>query len=40
MLISNGEDSQAQIKAHAENWIKANRATVDKWLEQARAAAM
>lgn len=39
MLISNGEDSEEQIKQHALNWIKANQAAYDGWLEQARAAA-
>lgn len=39
MLIANGEDSQAQIEAHADNWIKANRDTFDSWLKQAREAA-
>ncbi|TXR51406.1 glycine betaine/L-proline ABC transporter substrate-binding protein ProX [Reinekea thalattae] len=39
MLIANGEDSQQQIEAHAENWIKANQATFDSWIEQALAAA-
>lgn len=38
-LIANGEDSQAQIEAHADNWIEANRDTFDSWLEQAKAAA-
>lgn len=40
MLISNGEDSQGQIKQHTKNWIKANRALFDSWLEAARKAAM
>lgn len=39
MLISNGEDSEEQIKQHALNWITANRADYDDWLKQARAAA-
>lgn len=39
MLIANGEDSQAQIEAHAKNWIKANQATFDSWINQAMAAA-
>ncbi len=38
-LISDGENKPEQIQQHADNWIKANRATVDKWLEEARAAA-
>jgi glycine betaine/proline transport system substrate-binding protein len=39
MLIANGEDAQAQIEAHADNWIKANQATFDSWIEQAMEAA-
>lgn len=39
MLISNGENTEEQIKQHAMNWIKANQATYDSWLAQARAAA-
>lgn len=39
MLISNGEDSEEQIKQHAMNWIKANQTTYNDWLKQARAAA-
>ncbi|EAR07302.1 glycine betaine/L-proline ABC transporter substrate-binding protein ProX [Reinekea blandensis] len=38
-LIANGEDSQAQIEQHAENWIKANQDTFDAWIEEAMAAA-
>lgn len=38
-LIADGESSPEQIQQHADNWIKANRATVDKWLAEARAAA-
>ncbi|MDO4641993.1 MAG: glycine betaine/L-proline ABC transporter substrate-binding protein ProX [Neisseria sp.] len=37
-LISDGENKPDQIQQHADNWIKANRATVDKWLAEARAA--
>lgn len=40
MLISNGEDSQNQIRQHALNWIKANQSTFDSWLAEARKAAM
>jgi glycine betaine/proline transport system substrate-binding protein len=40
MLIANGEDSQKDLARHAEQWIKANRKTFDKWLETARKAAM
>ena len=38
MLIANGEDSQKQIRQHALNWIKTNKATFDGWLKAARAA--
>ncbi|PTY35938.1 glycine betaine ABC transporter substrate-binding protein [Saccharospirillum sp. MSK14-1] len=38
-LIADGEDSQREIRQHALNWISANQATFDSWLEQARAAA-
>ena len=38
MLISNGQDSQKQIEAHADNWIKANRELFDGWVAQAMAA--
>lgn len=37
MLIEKGEDSPNEIRRHAENWIEANRATVDEWLQQARS---
>lgn len=39
MMISNGEDSQQAIANHADQWIKANRATVDKWIAAAKKAA-
>lgn len=39
MMIANGEDSQEDIARHADQWIKANRATVDQWLKEARDAA-
>ena len=38
-LIADGEDSQREIRQHALNWIAANEATFNSWLEQARAAA-
>lgn len=40
LLVSEGEDSNEQVKQHAQNWINANRATVDDWLGQARAASI
>jgi len=39
LRMRDGEDSEKDIKRHAEAWIKANQATYDSWLEQARAAA-
>lgn len=38
-LIADGEDSSADIDRHVDDWIKANQAEYDGWLEQARAAA-
>jgi len=38
-LIADGEDSSADIDRHVDEWIKANQADYDSWLEQARAAA-
>jgi glycine betaine/proline transport system substrate-binding protein len=34
-----GEDSQEEIRGHAEEWIAENRARVDEWLRAAIAAA-
>lgn len=34
-----GEDSEEDLKRHAEEWIEANREQFDAWLEEARAAA-
>lgn len=39
-LISDGENTQADIERHTDNWIKNNRALFDSWLEAARKAAM
>ncbi|MEA1052610.1 glycine betaine/L-proline ABC transporter substrate-binding protein ProX [Lamprobacter modestohalophilus] len=39
LRMRDGEDSEKDIKRHAEAWIEANQATYDSWLEQARAAA-
>jgi glycine betaine/proline transport system substrate-binding protein len=39
LKMQNGEKSMRDIKRHAQEWIAANRATFDGWLEQARAAA-
>lgn len=38
-LIADGEDSSADIDRHVDQWIEANRAEYDSWLEAARAAA-
>jgi glycine betaine/proline transport system substrate-binding protein len=35
-----GEDSEDDLRRHAEEWIEANRDLVDGWLEEARNAAM
>lgn len=37
--ISQGEDSERDIREMAEEWIEANREQVDEWLALARAAA-
>ncbi|MEJ2524711.1 MAG: glycine betaine/L-proline ABC transporter substrate-binding protein ProX [Desulfuromonadales bacterium] len=37
--MQNGEKSQDDIERHAQEWIKANQDTWDKWLAEARAAA-
>ena len=34
-----GEDSEEDLERHAEEWIAANRALFDQWLDEARAAA-
>ncbi|HEX2257162.1 MAG TPA: glycine betaine/L-proline ABC transporter substrate-binding protein ProX, partial [Afifellaceae bacterium] len=36
--MQDGEDSSEDIVRHAEEWIEANRATFDGWIEEARAA--
>ena len=38
-LIANGESSSEAIDKHVSDWIAANRAEYDGWLEAARAAA-
>ena len=35
----NGENTTSHVNNHAADWIKANRATVDEWLQTARDAA-
>lgn len=37
MLISNGEDSQKQIRQHALNWVKGNKERFDSWIDAARS---
>jgi glycine betaine/proline transport system substrate-binding protein len=39
-LISDGENTTADIERHTNNWIKNNRELFDSWLEAARKAAM
>ncbi|WP_421704302.1 glycine betaine/L-proline ABC transporter substrate-binding protein ProX [Aliiroseovarius sp.] len=38
-LVADGEDSSEDIDRHVADWIDANRATYDGWLDAARAAA-
>lgn len=38
-LIADGEDSSEDIDRHVDDWIAANQAEYDSWLEEARAAA-
>lgn len=39
LRMQQGESSQADIERHVDAWIKANQATFDSWIEQAKAAA-
>lgn len=39
VLYDGGENSEEDVRAHAAAWIEDNRATVDEWLANARAAA-
>ncbi|MBB4265715.1 glycine betaine/L-proline ABC transporter substrate-binding protein ProX [Roseospira visakhapatnamensis] len=39
LLMRDGEDSEADIKRHAEAWIATHQDTWTAWLEEARAAA-
>jgi glycine betaine/proline transport system substrate-binding protein len=39
LRISEGEDSDAAVRAMAAEWIAANRTLVDSWIEGAIAAA-
>ena len=38
-LITDGENTSADIDRHVDDWIKAHQAEYDKWLADARAAA-
>jgi len=37
-LMHNGENTPAEIREHAEQWIQSNRQEFEGWLEQAKAA--
>ena len=37
--MKNGEDSEADLRRHAMEWIEANKSAFEGWLDQARAAA-
>ncbi|MCF7988859.1 MAG: glycine betaine/L-proline ABC transporter substrate-binding protein ProX [Thiohalocapsa sp.] len=39
LRMRDGEDSPKDIERHADAWIAANRAKVDQWLDEAKAAA-
>ena len=39
LAMKNGEDSEADIRRHAEEWIAANKQKFEGWLAEARAAA-
>jgi glycine betaine/proline transport system substrate-binding protein len=39
LKMQNGEKSASDIRRHAEEWVKENRATFDEWLKHAHAAA-
>ena len=36
--FDNGENTEADVQRHAQQWIDANRPLVDEWLAEARAA--
>lgn len=38
-LVANGENNEADVNRHVDNWIKNNQEAFDSWLVQARAAA-
>ncbi len=37
-LVNDGENSNEQIKKHADDWISAHQETWDKWIAEAKAA--
>ena len=39
VLMAAGENSEEDIRRHADEWIEANREQVDLWLDAARSAA-
>lgn len=39
LLMQEGEDSESDIRAHAEEWVSENQEQFDQWLAEARAAA-
>lgn len=38
LAMKNGEDSEADLTRHAEQWIASNKAAFDGWVEEARKA--
>ena len=38
VAMSNGEDSEADLRRHANEWIAKNKSAFESWLDQARAA--
>jgi len=38
MLVSKGQNKNEDMKKHAKIWISQNRATFDKWIQEAKAA--
>ncbi|RJX71420.1 proline/glycine betaine ABC transporter substrate-binding protein ProX [Vibrio sinensis] len=40
MMMSEGKNSASDIEAHVNGWIKANQATFDSWVAEAKQAAL
>ncbi|GAA5646100.1 glycine betaine/L-proline ABC transporter substrate-binding protein ProX [Vibrio proteolyticus] len=40
MMMSKGQNSQKDIEAHADNWIKAHQQQFNAWIDEAKKAAM